>query len=349
MRSENHAVIRKPLRTAVRPLGDTPWKVGGTVMTKVQAVDGASRASSVQRPFLDLQGWLLKQRFFTSQVLPAMPRRLRWALRFMYFAPVDLIERFRPCHNAMVPPYRQRFTGYSGDDFVGGGQRLVDVLANTAGLTACSNVLDIGSGIGCLAIPLTRLIASPGSYDGLDIVERGVRWCRTNITPMYPHFRFSHADIFNAEYNPGGTVKAAEYELPYGDSSFDIVCLFSVFTHMLIADVEQYLAEISRILRPGGRLAATFVILNDDSRKSMRAGKGIYNFTYKEGPQWFLKDGMLDRELAVGYEEDYVRSLYARNGLDVAGFYVGSWSGLPSAPEVRSLGQDLVVGSKRHN
>jgi len=315
-------------------------------MSKVQAVDGATKASRVQRPFLDLQGWLLRQRFFTSTVLPATPRWLRWALRRAYFAPVDLIERFRRGHNAMVPPYAQRFTGYSGDDFVESGQGLVNVLANTAGLTARSNVLDIGSGIGRLAIPLTQLITPPGSYDGLDIVEHGVRWCRTKITPMHPHFQFTHANVFNAEYNPGGTVKAAEYELPYGDASFDIVCLFSVFTHMLIADVEHYLAEISRVLRPGGRLAATFVILNEESLTSMQAGKGFYNFTYHEGPQWLLEDGMPAPELAVGYEEDYVRSLYARNGLDVSGFYVGAWSGRPSAPEVGWLGQDLVVGSK---
>jgi SAM-dependent methyltransferase len=313
----------------------------------VQAVDSATRASRVQRPFFSLQGWLLRQRFFTSTVLPATPRQLRWALRCAYFAPVDLIEWFRGGHNAMVPPYRKRFTGYSGDDFVESGQGLLDVLADTAELTTCSNVLDIGSGIGRLAIPLTQLITPPGSYDGLEIVDRGVRWCTTNITPVHPHFRFTHANIFNAEYNPGGTVKATEYKLPYGDSSFDIVCLFSVFTHMLTADVEHYLAEISRVLRPAGRLAATFLILNQDSLKSMQAGEGIYDFTYHEGPQWLLEDGMLARELAVGYEEDYVRGLYARNGLDVSGFYVGSWSGQPSAPEVRSLGQDLVVGIKR--
>jgi hypothetical protein len=183
-------------------------------MTKVQAVVGASKASRVQRPFLDVQGWLLRQQFFTSKVLPAMPRRLRWALRCAYFAPVDLIERFRRGHNAMVPSYRQRFTGYSGDDFVKSGQGLVNVLANTADLTACSNVLDIGSGVGRLAIPLTQLITSPGSYDGLEIVERGVRWCRTNITPMYPHFRFTHANVFNAEYNPGGTVKPQSMNCP---------------------------------------------------------------------------------------------------------------------------------------
>ena len=77
-------------------LGNARRKVmGGQLMTKVQAVDSAKRASKVQRPFLDLQGWLLRQRFFTSKVLPAMPRRLRWALRRGYFAPVDLIERFR--------------------------------------------------------------------------------------------------------------------------------------------------------------------------------------------------------------------------------------------------------------
>jgi SAM-dependent methyltransferase len=317
------------------------------LVTKVQTLDGAGKASRVQQPFLRLQGWLLRQRFVTSKVLPAMPRQLRWALRRAYFAPVDLIERFRRGHNAMVPPYGQRFTGYSGGDFVESGRGLVNVLAGTAGLTSGSNVLDIGSGIGRLAIPLTQLITSPGSYDGLEIVERGVRWCTANITPRYPHFRFTRADIFNAEYNPGGTVKAAEYELPYENSSFDIVCLFSVFTHMLTDDVEQYLAEISRVLRPGGRLAATFLILNADSLKSMQAGKAIYNFRCHEGPQWLLDDGMLARELAVAYEEDYVRSRYARNGLDVGGFYVGGWSGGPSAPEVRCLGQDLVVGVKR--
>jgi SAM-dependent methyltransferase len=175
--------------------------MGGQLMTEVQALDSGSKASRIQRPFLNLQGWLLRQRFFTSKVLPAMPRRLRWALRQAYFAPVDLIERFRGGHNAMVPPYGQRFTGYSGTDFVESGQGLVDVLANKADLTAGSNVLDIGSGIGRLAIPLTRLITSPGSYDGLDIVKRGVRWCTINITPIHPHFRFTHADVFNEAYS----------------------------------------------------------------------------------------------------------------------------------------------------
>jgi len=316
-------------------------------MAKSETVSYPGALSRVQRSFLDLQGWLLQQRFFTSTLLPAMPRQLRWALRRAYFAPVDLIERFRGDHYAMVPPYAERFTGYTGHDYLKSGQSLVGVLASYAGLQADSTMLDIGSGIGRLAVPLTKLITPPGSYDGLEIVERGVRWCSTKITPGYPHFRFTHASIFNAEYNPGGTVKAAEYVLPYDDASFDVVCLFSVFTHMLTVDVERYVTEISRVLRPGGRLVATFLIINDETTKSMKGGNGIYNFAYHEGPQWLFEEGMSSPELAVGYEEEYVRDLYDSHGLDVAGFYLGPWSGQPATPATGAHGQDLVIGIRR--
>jgi len=276
-----------------------------------------------------------------------MPRQLRWALRRVYFAPVDLIERFRGEHSSMVPPYADRFTGYTGPDYLKSGQSLAGVLTGYAGLQADSIMLDIGSGIGRLAVPLTKLITPPGSYDGLEIVDRGVRWCSTKITPGYPHFRFTHANIFNAEYNPGGTVKAAEYVLPYDDASFDVVCLFSVFTHMLTADVERYVAEISRVLRPAGRLVATFLIINDETTQSMQGGNGIYNFTYHEGPQWLFEEGMSAPELAVGYEEKYVRDLYDSHGLDMAGFHLGPWSGQPATPATGPHGQDLVIGVRR--
>ncbi len=52
-------------------------------------------------------------------------------------------------------------------------------------------------------------------------------------------------------------------------------------------------------------------------------------------------------ELAVGYEETYLRELYARNGLDVSGFHLGPWSGQPATPATAPHGQDLVVGIKR--
>ena len=52
-------------------------------------------------------------------------------------------------------------------------------------------------------------------------------------------------------------------------------------------------------------------------------------------------------ELAVGYEEKYVRDLYASNGLDVSGLYLGQRSGQPATPATEAHGQDLVVGIRR--
>jgi hypothetical protein len=82
---------------------------------------------------------------------------------------------------------------------------------------------------------------------GLRRVRRDVgsdEWCQGNISSKYPNFRFQLADVYNTEYNPGGTHRASEYESPYEDESFDFVILTSAFTHMLPEEVSNYLSEI---------------------------------------------------------------------------------------------------------
>ena len=53
-------------------------------------------------------------------------------------------------------------------------------------------------------------------------------------------------------------------KLDFPDATFDFVCATSVFTHMLPAGVANYLREIRRVLRPGGRCLATFFVLRSD-------------------------------------------------------------------------------------
>jgi ubiquinone/menaquinone biosynthesis C-methylase UbiE len=53
-------------------------------------------------------------------------------------------------------------------------------------------------------------------------------------------------------------MQAAQYPFPFADSSFDFVYLVSVFTHMLPADMEHYLSEISRVLKPAAKCAVSF-------------------------------------------------------------------------------------------
>ena len=107
-----------------------------------------------------------------------------------------------------------------------------------------------------------------GEYEGFDIISIGIEWCNENITPKYPNFHFQKADVFNKYYNLDGKFKASEYEFAFKDNYFDLVFLGIVFTHMLPNDMENYLSEISRVLKNDGRCLITFLLINEDSNQT---------------------------------------------------------------------------------
>ena len=194
---------------------------------------------------------LFRQEWFNSVLMPAIPRRVRWSLRRLYFLLPDMIESALGKSDELIPPKSKIFVGTV--DFKEGAQEGIDRLIRMDVIAPESRVLDIGCGIGRLAIPLTRYLKS-GSYDGLDIVPSGIDWCNEHIAGKYPNFHFTLADVFNKEYNPGGHVSASDYTFPYPDDAFDLVLLISVFTHMLPEDTHRYIAEISPRVAPRGAL-----------------------------------------------------------------------------------------------
>ena len=295
-----------------------------------------------------LRMWLLRQPFFTSTVLPAIPRPLRWALRRAYFAPVDLADRIlRHRTGELLPPRSAIFAG-SVDGYRASGRRLVSMLEQTAALAPSCRVLDVGSGNGRLAVALAETLDERGSYDGLDIVAAGIDWCSGAITPRYPSFRFTHADVFNAEYNPRGSVRPGDYRFPYADASFDLVVLVSVFTHMLPDDMDHYLEEIARVLVPGGRCFATYFLLNPESERLMEAGKSSLRFKYELGACRVVNPAV--PELSVAYEEAFVRKTHERHDLMLEDdFRYGGWCGRrPLWGEESGPGdQDIVVSVRR--
>jgi 2-polyprenyl-3-methyl-5-hydroxy-6-metoxy-1,4-benzoquinol methylase len=94
------------------------------------------------------------------------------------------------------------------------------------------DVLDWGCGCG----RLTRWFAATGKgrYVGIDIDDENVAWCRDNLSgasfetvPLYPPTRLD-------------------------SSSFDLVIGNSVLTHLAQPTMEKWLAEIRRLVKPGG-------------------------------------------------------------------------------------------------
>jgi SAM-dependent methyltransferase len=291
-----------------------------------------------------IRRWLLTKPWFTSTLLPAIPRPIRWMLRRLWFLPSDVAGQSRS-GQLPVPPASSIFTG-SVDDFVASGEALVGRLVEYAGLAPDSAVLDMGSGMGRLALALVPVLGPAGRYEGLDIVPAGVTWCQENITPRRPEFRFTLADIRNTEYNPDGRIVAAEYRFPYEDQTFDLVVLASVFTHLLPAETEQYVSEIARVLRSGGRCYASYSLIDEASIAAMAAGRATLRFRHRIGPHWLVDPGVPG--LAVAYEEPFLRDLYARNGLsDAYAVYHGRWAARPpSTTPALSSSQDVIVAAK---
>jgi len=239
----------------------------------------------------------------------------------------------------LVPPTRLNFIGLG--DFVTIGDEFCRLFVTLGGLQPHDDVLDVGCGIGRMARPLTTYLSDRGSYEGFDVVPAGIDWCTANITRRYPAFRFQLADVFSGFYHPEGQFKACEYRFPYADGSFDFVFLVSVFTHMLPDDMENYLREVARVLRPGKRCFVTFFLLNGESRRLMSQGASSQEFR-DTGKGVYVVDESRP-EFVLAHEEATVRQSFARYGLRILEpIHYGNWC---QRAEYLSY-QDIIVAEK---
>jgi len=137
-------------------------------------------------------------------------------------------------------------------------------LVEYCGLNRASRVLDIGCGPGRLPLGILGALGSIRRYEGIDVDEQAIMWCRRWIEPDHRDFRFTHIDIHNDRYNPAGEVRLDDrFRFDFDDGSFDVIYLYSVFTHMTAQDMAIYLAEIRRLLAPDGGAFLT-AYLEDD-------------------------------------------------------------------------------------
>jgi ubiquinone/menaquinone biosynthesis C-methylase UbiE len=127
-----------------------------------------------------------------------------------------------------------------GGVFDGAGLIEKDLLIQH-GLKSNNYLIDVGCGSGRLAIPLSKYL--PGmKYLGTDVVKEFLDYAEAKIKNR--NFRF--------ELTAGSTI-------PESDNCVDMICFFSVFTHLLHEQTYTYLIEAKRVLKPNGKIIFSFL------------------------------------------------------------------------------------------
>ncbi|MBV0891989.1 methyltransferase domain-containing protein [Paracoccus sp. Z118] len=215
-----------------------------------------------------------------------------------------------------VPPEPINFAG--GGNFREIGEQQVDLLVSRARLSAEDRVMDVGCGIGRLALPLARRFPSL-DYSGFDIVRYGVSWTRKTLREK-PNFKLTHVDIRNSFYNPFGRVPAEQFVFPQTSDSLDLVFATSVFTHLTEASARNYLKEIGRCLSQGGRVYLTAFIVDDQAHS-----RAAFKFSNRIGLAYVASRS--EPEMAVGYDIVGLQRMAHDAGLSICEIFRGSWRG----------------------
>jgi len=168
-----------------------------------------------------------------------------------------------------VPPELQRGPRRDRDEWIESANFAVDLLCRTMGRAdlAGVEVLDVGCGTKVVKALLDAALPV-GRYVGVDVSATIIDWLHANVSD--PRFEFHRLDAHNELYNPSGTPLRDFEFLPFGPARFDLICLFSVFTHLAPDDYVAMLRLLRRHVKPDGQLLFS-LFLNDPDHPSVFA------------------------------------------------------------------------------
>jgi len=149
-------------------------------------------------------------------------------------------------------------TGWFSDTFMFGGaiRKLRHRTIDLAGIQRGEQVLDVGCGTGTLAITAGQRVGATGRVFGIDPAPRQIARARAKAAWRRLPIAFQVGVI---------------EQLPFADQTLDVV-LSTLMMHHLPAGVKrQGLAEIARVLKPGGRL-----VIADFAHRKERQGRAAH-------------------------------------------------------------------------
>jgi SAM-dependent methyltransferase len=137
--------------------------------------------------------------------------------------------------------------------------RLIDLVCRSFGIDdlADVSVLDMGCGT-----KITKALIDGrrpiGRYVGIDVDPSLIAFLDEEVDD--PRFEFHHIDVQNDRYNPNGVPLSERTSLPLGDERFDIIQLFSVFTHLGPEDFVAMLRLLRKYASDDGHLLFSLYI-----------------------------------------------------------------------------------------
>ena len=151
--------------------------------------------------------------------------------------------------------WRYDLMGWFHDTFSFRGQwrELRQRTATLANLQPGDAVLDVGCGTGTLAMEVARRVGRAGRVAGIDPGTQQIARARAKAARRHVPIEFQIGVI---------------EQLPFPDQTFDVVLSTLMMHHLPASLKRQGLAEIARVLKPGGRL-----IIADFKRKQERQGQ----------------------------------------------------------------------------
>jgi SAM-dependent methyltransferase len=132
----------------------------------------------------------------------------------------------------------------------------IKMLAREMGVPDLSEkrVLDIGCGVKFTQAFYGRGVPV-GQYHGVDVDGSMIDFLASNV--FDDRFSYKHIDVYNEMYNKHGERLSPQTDIGAAGRQFDLICLFSVFTHLAPKDYAAMLKLTRKYAAPKGKLIYT--------------------------------------------------------------------------------------------